>query len=387
MLGAKQSRIVGIDLFAGAGGFSLAALEAGIDIAAAVEHDELACTTYRENLISSGRTNTRLYRTDMEKLDPSQVRVECALEQSGCDILVGGPPCQGFSTHRINGAGVGDPRNKLLLRYFDFVRELRPLFFLVENVPGLLWPRHEAFLEAFYQLADQSGYELLPPVVLNARDYGVPQNRRRVFILGRDRRRCVAMPAWPPTKTHSDDFEDGLPAWISASSAFGPVAAVADINDVHMNHGRELTETFRRTPLNGGSRAQSGRTLACHAAHRGHSDVYGRIDPSKPGPTMTTACINPSKGRFVHPTLHHGITLRQAARLQTFPDWFVFRGGLMAGGVQVGNAVPIAMGVALLRPLREAAAAVKAAEAKRGVERKGTVARRGSTSRVLGRTY
>lgn len=100
---------------------------------------------------------------------------------------------------------------------------------------------------------------------------------------------------------------------------------------------------------------------------------------------MTTACINPSKGRFVHPTLHHGITLRQAARLQTFPDWFVFRGGLMAGGVQVGNAVPIAMGVALLRPLREAAAAVKAAEAKRRAYRQGYVEWRGSRLRVLGR--
>ncbi len=77
---------------------------------------------------------------------------------------------------------------------------------------------------------------------------------------------------------------------------------------------------------------------------------------------MTTACINPSKGRFVHPTLHHGITLRQAARLQTFPDWFVFEGGLMAGGVQVGNAVPIDMAAALLSPLREVVLAIKYSE-------------------------
>lgn len=123
--------------------------------------------------------------------------------------------------------------------------------------------------------------------------------------------------------------------------------------------------------------------MACHQEHRGHSDVYGRIDPAKPGPTMTTACINPSKGRFVHPTLHHGITLRQAARLQTFPDWFMFRGGLMAGGVQVGNAVPVAMGAALLRPLREAAAGIKAVEARLRAEREARAERRRPVQRPL----
>ena len=361
----ERPNVIAVDLFAGAGGFSLGALEADIEVAAAVEYDHLACSTYRENLILSGRTRTRLYHTDIKELEPAHVRRECGLDRSGCDILIGGPPCQGFSTHRIKGAGIGDPRNQLLLRYFDFVRELRPLFFLVENVPGLLWPRHKSFLEEFYGLADDAGYELLPPVVLNARDYGVPQNRRRVFILGRDRRRCVAMPAWPPSRTHSDFPDDGLPNWLAAAIAFEPPASSNDVNDIHMNHGPELVEAFRRTPPNGGSRSQSGRMLTCHQGHRGHSDVYGRIDPTKPGPTMTTACINPSKGRFVHPTLHHGITLRQAARLQSFPDWFVFRGGLMAGGVQVGNAVPVAMGAALLRPLGDAAASIKAVEVNR----------------------
>ena len=121
-----------------------------------------------------------------------------------------------------------------------------------------------------------------------------------------------------------------------------------------MKHGEELLETFARTPANGGSRRQSGRVLPCHENHVGHHDVYGRIDPSVPGPTMTTACINPSKGRFVHPTQHHGITLRQAARLQSFPDWFNFEGGIMAGGKQVGNAVPVELAKTLLEPLSKA---------------------------------
>jgi DNA (cytosine-5)-methyltransferase 1 len=119
-----------------------------------------------------------------------------------------------------------------------------------------------------------------------------------------------------------------------------------------MSNSAELIETFRSTPPNGGSRHQSNRVLACHAEHDGHRDVYGRIDPSKPSPTMTTACINPSKGRFVHPTEHHGITARQAARLQTFPDDFVFEGGLMAAGMQIGNAVPVQLARSLCEHLR-----------------------------------
>jgi DNA (cytosine-5)-methyltransferase 1 len=131
------------------------------------------------------------------------------------------------------------------------------------------------------------------------------------------------------------------------------------MNNVHMKHGPALIEAFKNTPPNGGSRTESGRVLPCHEKHRGHFDVYGRIDPKLPAPTMTTACINPSKGRFVHPTEHHGIALRHAARIQSFPDWFTFEGGMMAGGVQVGNAVPVDMAAALLAPLKEAALEVR----------------------------
>jgi DNA (cytosine-5)-methyltransferase 1 len=249
----------------------------------------------------------------------------------------------------------------LLLRYFEYVRALRPLFFLVENVPGLLWPRHASFVDAFYSLADSAEYTVLKPVVLNAKDFGVPQNRRRVFLLGYDRRRLDGAPLWPPAATHGEPGNtEGLPEWLTASVAFVPPLE-SDLNDVHMRHGAELIKTFEKTPANGGSRRDSGRVLPCHKSHIGHHDVYGRIDPWQPAPTMTTACINPSKGRFVHPTEHHGITLRQAARLQTFPDWFNFEGGIMAGGVQVGNAVPVNLAKEVVAPLRDAVLSYRAA--------------------------
>jgi DNA (cytosine-5)-methyltransferase 1 len=355
--------VLACDLFAGAGGFSLGAYLAGIRVGAAVEWNRHACETYRANLIRTGLTNTHLFEGDITELDPNHVRKASGLARDGCDILLGGPPCQGFSAHRLNDAGVDDPRNSLLLRYFEYVRVFRPTFFLVENVPGLLWPKHAKFVEAFYSLAESASYGLLPPVVLNARDFGVPQNRRRVFLLGFDKSRTTAPAFWPPKSTHAaPGNEKGLPSWVTASVAFDKPALRSDPNDVHMNHGPELLAAFARTPLNGGSRRDSGRVLPCHARHVGHHDVYGRIDPSAPAPTMTTACINPSKGRFVHPTEHHGITLRQAARIQSFPDWFNFEGGMMAGGMQVGNAVPVELARALLVSLREAVLSVRADE-------------------------
>ncbi len=141
-----------------------------------------------------------------------------------------------------------------------------------------------------------------------------------------------------------------LPATLLFSSGvvFSNPLDHTDPNAIHMNHSEALVRAFESTPHNGGSRCDSGRILPCHSGHDGHSDVYGRIDPSKPGPTMTTACVNPSKGRFVHPTENHGITARHAARMQGFPDQFVFEGGLMAAGVQIGNAVPIGLGMATL---------------------------------------
>jgi DNA (cytosine-5)-methyltransferase 1 len=288
----RRTEVLACDLFAGAGGFSLGAYSAGIKVAAAVEWDKYACETYRKNLIDTGLTSTVLYESDIAELNPAHVKSSPALKDASCDILLGGPPCQGFSAHRINDAGVNDPRNKLLLRYFEYVRVLRPAFFLVENVPGLLWTKHQKFLRAFYDLAKRAGYGVLPPQVLNARDYGVPQNRKRVFILGFDLKRTAA-PVWPPKPTHAAPSpESSLPGWVVASVVFKRPALYGDPNDIHMNHGPALVATFKRTPSNGGSRRDSGRVLPCHESHTGHHDVYGRIDPSQPAPTMTTACIN-----------------------------------------------------------------------------------------------
>jgi DNA (cytosine-5)-methyltransferase 1 len=345
-------KLVGIDLFAGAGGFSIAAAKAGVSIVAALESDRHACSTYRRNFITGKQNPPILIDKDAQLLTPEKLLATVALHPGECDLVIGGPPCQGFSSHRLKQAGVDDPRNDLLIRYFQFVEALRPAAFLVENVPGMLWSRHFNYVEAFYSLASKAGYVARPPLVLNARDYGVPQNRRRVFILA-TRRDLRLEPVWPPPPTHGNPkcrevISNKLEPWLTARTVFEQPAPQEDPNDRHMNHCRELVDAFRRTPLDGGSRREAGRVLECHKEHDGHSDAYGRIALSAPGPTMTTACINPSKGRFVHPTENHGITIRQAARFQTFPDDFIFEGGLMAAGVQIGNAIPLELGVAVL---------------------------------------
>jgi len=345
--------ISAIDLFCGAGGFTKAAQSLGIHVLAAVEFDKHASATYRNNFIKYKRKNKpKLYENDILALEPDTILSDLNLKVDQLDILMGGPPCQGFSTHRIKDAGVNDPRNKLLNRYFDFIKALKPKTFIVENVSGLLWARHKKHLEKFYKLAHNSGYDVFAPITLNAKDFGVPQNRKRVFILGKQKEQNINFD-WPPKPTHfnpnSREVKDEKkPGWQPASVVFEEALKEEDINNIHMNHSPELTKVFKSTPKNGGSRNQSNRKLPCHKNHNGHKDVYGRIDPAKPGPTMTTGCVNPSKGRFLHPTKNHGITVRHAARFQTFPDNFIFSGGLMASAIQVGNAVPIKLGIKTL---------------------------------------
>jgi DNA (cytosine-5)-methyltransferase 1 len=351
-------KFTAIDLFAGAGGFSLAAQLCGVDVRAAVELDPHACTTYKSNLIEKRKTKTTLLERDIRDVDWKTLLKEARLSKGECDLLLGGPPCQGFSTHRLKGAGIDDPRNELLGSYFESIQAIRPAAFLIENVPGLLWKRHEAYLKKFLAAAKAAKYTVFPPIVLNARSYGAPQNRKRVFVLG-FRDDFHVQISWPPAPSHFPPKDAGVgaktqSAWLTAATVFSQPIPKNDENDLHMQHSSAMVEVFKSTPSNGGSRIDSNRILACHLSHNGHKDVYGRIDPSKPGPTMTTACINPSKGRFLHPTQNHGICLRHAARFQTFPDDFVFSGGIIAAGRQIGNAVPITLGVALIDAIKHA---------------------------------
>ncbi|MBY6291425.1 DNA cytosine methyltransferase [Enterobacter bugandensis] len=385
-----------LDLFAGAGGFSLAAHSINsLSVVAAIEFDRAAAHTYEMNLINRLKHQTKLLQEDILLVNPKELREQLNLNKKELTIILGGPPCQGFSSHRIKDSGVNDPRNKLLLRYFDFVCEFLPKAFLVENVAGLLWERHSDYLKEFKELTSKNGYTLVHCDIVNARDYGVPQNRKRVFILGirNDIYNKETNFPFPPPATHfnpnaSTGEGKSIKTWRTASCVFpkisneileryieeyflrktkiSPDVARVLLNgleyeskpipeddpcNIHMIPTQRMEERFKATILNG-SRTDAGEEfqLKCHSnGYEGHKDVYGRMMIHLPSNTITTGCHNPSKGRFVHPWENHGITLRHAARLQTFPDDFIFIGNSTEQARQIGNAVPPELGTALIK--------------------------------------
>ncbi len=389
-----------LDLFAGAGGLSLSAHNiASINVVAAIEFDKAAALTYKDNLIDRLKHKTKLIHDDILLVDPKKLRKQLKLNKKELGLILGGPPCQGFSSHRIKNSGVNDPRNKLLLRYFDFVCEFKPKAFLVENVSGLLWARHEEYLKQFKSLSSENGYTLIHCDILNARDYGIPQNRKRVFILGvrNDILKHKSNIVFPPAPTHFNPNSrevtfQNQKKWKTASSVFEkltpdlisryaidfaksnpklsgeyirtmleelesepqPISSNDPCN-IHMIPTSRMEERFKATKLNG-SRTDAGLEfqLKCHSnGYLGHKDVYGRIIINSPSNTITTGCHNPSKGRFVHPWKNHGITLRHAARLQTFPDDFIFKGSATEQSRQIGNAVPPVFGEILIKAIIE----------------------------------
>lgn len=385
-----------IDLFAGAGGFSLAAHQAGLDVLAAIELDKSAAHTYRENIINRLGQKTNLINGDILKISPFDLRLVLGLKRGELKLMLGGPPCQGFSSHRRKDAGVDDPRNKLLLRYYDFVEEFQPKAFLVENVAGLFWKKHSSYLEKFKLLAEDNGYIIHFCDTLNAKDYGVPQTRKRAFILGVRKGVKFDTLAFPPKAeyfSHSSKevTNQGLRPWRAASAVFErisgdlieryikehfrPYTKYSDdearailknleygepVNDkdpcnVHMQPTDKMLRRFQSTRLNGSrTDADPEFELKCHAnGYAGHKDVYGRVIIHLPSNTMTTGCNNPSKGRFVHPWKNHGFTLRHAARLQTFPDNFIFTGNKTEQAKQIGNAVPVELGERLIRKIKD----------------------------------
>ena len=385
--------IKAIDLFSGAGGFTLSAFEAGIEVISAIELNDFAAQTYKKNFADKKSLCENVLHGkesgDIKNIDPEKLKLKLGLCIGELDLILGGPPCQGFSSHRIKNSGVDDERNKLLITYFDFVKSFKPKAFLVENVSGLLWERHANYLNQFKKLALNNGYQIHFCDVLNAKDYGIPQNRKRVFILGLRNDHELPQNSFPPPQTHFSSKECKKQQWVAASSVFEaipkklyeqywldffskkmsidakethdllsllPSGAPIENDDpcnVYMQPTEMMRERFSDTPLNG-SRTDAGEKhrLKCHAnGYAGHKDVYGRIFIHQPSNTITTGCNNPSKGRFVHPWKNHGMTLRHAARLQTFPDSFVFVGTSTQQAVQIGNAVPPLLGRILIESI------------------------------------
>jgi len=318
---------IAVDLFCGAGGLSEGLRQAGYNVIGAVEIDALACRTYKLN-----HQAAKVWEIDITRLTGSAMMETLKLEPGDLDLLAACPPCEGFSRMRTKNGALRnrDPRNDLILDTLRIIRSMRPKSIMLENVPGLARNRRfAAFCKGLESLKYYVRWD-----ILNTADYAVPQRRRRLVLLAS----CVAEP----------DFATKAAGHKTVRDFIGRLAPPQQSRDPLHNYSSRRTKRIQdlvsRIPHDGGSRSALGRRgqLPCHRRFEGFWDVYGRMAWDRPAPTITGGCINPSKGRFLHPSQDRAITLREAAMLQTFPKTYRFlldRGRFSVASL-IGNALP-----------------------------------------------
>ncbi len=324
---STRSKRLAVDLFSGAGGLSRGLTDAGFRVIGAVEISRLASESYKRNF-----PYVTLWQEDIRRVAATQFQATLGIGRGQIDLLAACPPCEGFSTLRtMNGARKSrDPRNDLILELPRFVRRLRPKAILIENVPGLA---DDARMRRFIQEINALGYEARCEVV-NAADYGVPQRRRRMLLVAS---RLKGLPA-PPVKEPQMTVRDWIEALPAAGTSGDP------LHDHGETRGYTVANIIRQIPADGGSRRDlpPSMQLACHQRCDGFKDVYGRMWWDRVAPTITSGCVNPSKGRFLHRIEHRTITLREAALLQTFPleHYFSLASGKFPAAAMIGDALP-----------------------------------------------
>ena len=315
-----------IDLFSGAGGLSVGLRAARFRLIGAVELDPLAAETYRINFPS-----VRLWRSDIRTLDPKRVMEDLGIRPGELGLLAGCPPCQGFSTIRTRqGKTVRDPRNALVDDFIRFAAVLKPRTLMMENVPGLAnYSRFKSALATLRRLGYSVQWE-----VRDAAQFGVPQRRKRLIMAG--------------ARSGADLLPDpGEHVSLTVRDAIGtlPKAGLSNdpLHDTPENRTARVKKIISRIPANGGSRSALGdHQLLCHQKTDGFKDVYGRMAWDAVAPTITGGCVNPSKGRFLHPEEDRAITLREALLLQGFPPGYQLSldRGKFAAAAMIGNAIP-----------------------------------------------
>jgi DNA (cytosine-5)-methyltransferase 1 len=336
--------LTAVDLFAGAGGTTQGLKNAGFRVLAAIENDADACETYRAN-----HGEVVLLDRDIQRVQaPALAR---RLHGQRIGLLTACPPCQGFST--LGLGDTADKRNDLVMSVARFAERLRPWAIVLENVPGLASDRRLRALRA--RLAEDYAVR---QYLVDAADFGVPQHRKRVIVVAVDRTLRPELP-----KDIIDLVPDGFDT--TQRTAWSALAAVEDLTEEQdaVHRARRPSEIVRRrieaAPIGGGRRdLPPGLRLACHERLDGANatSIYGRMDPEEPSPTMTTRCTTPSCGRFIHPYENRGITLREAALLQSFPIAYAFKGSHQSIERQIGNAVPVRLSYALAEIVKALAA-------------------------------
>lgn len=337
-----------IDLFAGCGGFSCGVEKAGFELVSAVEIDENIAKSYKHNHHAK-----RVIIDDIKNVDNSKY---FSLNQA--QIIIGGSPCQGFSTAgaRIRKSFVDDPRNYLFKHYLNIVRIVKPKIFIFENVKGILnFDKGKVFNE-IKQVFKQAGYHLCY-FIAKADEFGIPQNRERVIIIGSGFEFNLQNEL-NRTKKEILEKNKRFFDFVSVLEAIGnlpnPTKDGKIPNPKPNNHYLEFLASknafiFNHTQTKHNEialkrmaqiKANENFTALKEQIKSVHSGSYGRLDPHKAAATITTRFDTPSGGRFIHPYENRTITPREAARIQSFPDEFKFLGSKTSICKQIGNAVP-----------------------------------------------
>lgn len=338
-----------IDLFCGAGGLSTGLKKSGFRLCLGVDIDEKALKTYKCNL-----KRTKVLKEDIKKVTGEKITKLTGINRRDNFLLAGCPPCQGFSS--LGKRDANDEKNELVYEYIRIINELEPSFILMENVPGMsTGVGKEIFKNVVKELEENYHVEY---ATLNAADFGVPQIRKRLVLhgirndvyanLGLDKEKQKIL----PKSTHSKEKKKGYRKWVTVRKAIFdlPILGAGESYDdgIIKNHkARSLSETnierLQEIRLHGGNREMISEELQleCHKKENvSYTDTYGIIDPDKPAPTITSGCTIISKGRYCHPTQNRGLSIREAARLQSFDDKFEFQGNMGEMSLQIGNAVP-----------------------------------------------
>jgi len=326
-MGAHRRKFSAIDLFCGCGGLSLGLRRAGFRVLVAIDNDALSTSTDKEN-----HERTFILKGGSQVVDALNLMQELKLNAGDLGLVAGCPPCQGFSTLRTLNGGriVEEPLNDLVYEFLRFIRIFMPKTVMMENVPALL---KDDRLQDIIQDLKGLGYDCAAEL-FNAERFGVAQRRLRLILFA-SRHDCppFARPA-RRRRTVSEAIRK-LPQ---------PEQSKDPLHNYPVRRAAHVMSLIRRIPKDGGSRTELSDMdqLACHQRLNGFKDVYGRMAWDKPAPTITGGCINPSKGRYIHPTEDRAITLREAASLQGFPKWYKFdlSGGRYPTAQLIGNAFP-----------------------------------------------
>ena len=343
-----------IDLFAGCGGFSCGFEKAGFNVTTAVEFDKAIAKSYELN-----HRNTKMLAEDIKKLDNDKV-----FKLNDAEVIIGGPPCQGFSMAgaRIRNGFIDDPRNYLFKHYYNVVKIVRPKIFILENVKGILTLHNGKIFEEIKNTFenpdnfDGNPYKIQYKVV-KAKEFGIPQNRERVIIIGsqidfdlekeiektkrkimkKDKNFFEPVTVWDAISNLPSPTENGEVSNLEIKSEYQKLlmnGTTNTFNHTKTNHNKKAMDRMAKIKINENFTALDEKINSIH------SGSYGRLDPNGIAPTITTRFDTPSGGKFIHPYENRTITPREAARIQSFPDDFKFDGNKTIVCRQIGNAVP-----------------------------------------------